>query len=118
MRAVISILIIALVFVAAVLFVAFNSGTSAQPPALVQVNFLGQHQVTVIQLGVVCFLVGMAAVAIFLLMEELVLRSRIGALKRKMEAMRKEINALRNLPLAAEILGKDIEDVEEAEEKK
>ncbi len=118
MRAVISIVIIALAFVAAVLFVAFNSGAPGQPPVTITVNFLGQHQVTVIQLGAVCFLVGMAAVAIFLLMEEVALRSRIGAQKRKLESMRKEINALRNLPLAAEILAKDIEDTEEAGEKK
>ncbi len=113
MRVVISIIVLVAAFVAAVFFVAFNTGATDT----ITVQFLGTHTVTALQLGGLCFMVGVLAVGIFLVMEEIALRLKIGRLNREIKSLRKEINALRNLPIAAEILAKDIEELE-AEEKK
>jgi len=63
--------------------------------------------------GLISFGFGVFSVILFALAEELMLRGRIRKLKKEKEAMRREINALRNLPLAAEILTKDTEEGEE-----
>jgi uncharacterized integral membrane protein len=61
----------------------------------------------------ISFAFGVFSVVLFALAEEIRLRARARRLRREIEAMRKEINALRNLPLASEILTKDVEEAEE-----
>ncbi len=101
-----------------VIFAGFNSGNPLAnppvPPIVVDVKFFGEYKIPIVLLGLIAFGLGAATLFLITIIEEIALRSRIHRLKKDMEAMRKEINALRNLPLAAEILTKDIEKSEGA----
>jgi len=99
-------IIVGVVFIAGILFAAFNSGT---PPPMATVRFFGVHEVSVVLFGFICFGIGLLSIILFTLADEINLRAKLRKLRREKEKMQKEINALRNLPLASEILTKDSE---------
>ncbi|MBN2380114.1 LapA family protein [candidate division WOR-3 bacterium] len=103
-------IIVGVVFILGISFAAFNSGS---PPPMATVRFFGQHDVSVVLFGFICFASGIVSIILFTIADELRLRAKIRKLRREQEKMRKEINALRNLPLASEILTKDIEEKRE-----
>jgi uncharacterized integral membrane protein len=110
---VILVIIVGIVFVLGVLFAAFNSGN---PPPTASVNFFGKtYEIAVSLFGFICFGIGIASVVLFALVDEISLRTRIRRLKRETQTLRKEINALRNLPLASEILTRETEDLDTRE---
>ncbi|MBD3286863.1 DUF1049 domain-containing protein [candidate division WOR-3 bacterium] len=99
-------IIVGAVFLAGIFFAAFNSGT---PPPMATVRFFGVHEVSVVLLGFICFGIGLVSMILFTIADEINLRAKIRRLRGQKEKMQKEINALRNLPLASEILTKDTE---------
>jgi len=103
---VVMIIIVALVFIAGVLFAAFNSGN---PSPMLKVRFFTEFEVSVALFGLICFGIGVVSIILFTLADEINLRSRIRKLRKEQEKMRKELNALRNLPLASEILTRETE---------
>ncbi|NLI98067.1 LapA family protein [bacterium] len=119
MRILLWILVLLAAAVMIVIFAGFNSGNPlANPPVaplIVNVKFFGDLKIPIVLLGLISFGIGAATFLLITIIEEVALRSRIHRLKKNIESMRKEINALRNLPLAAEILTKDIEKKEEGE---
>lgn len=106
---IVMIIIVGVVFVAGVLFAAFNSGN---PPPMVTVRFFASFEVSVALFGFICFGIGLVSIILFTLADEIGLRAQIRKLRREQGKMRKEINALRNLPLASEILTRDAEEKE------
>lgn len=106
-------IIVAAVFLGVGAFALFNSGLGGGEVPMVTFQFFGEHQVALSLFALACFVAGVFIVGLFALSEEIILRGRIRRLERKLEAMKKELNALRNLPLAAEILTRDAEDEEE-----
>ncbi|MEO0128617.1 MAG: LapA family protein [candidate division WOR-3 bacterium] len=70
----------------------------------VEVNIFGQ-QFTNIALSMVCFysfVAGMIFVLVFALADEIVLRNTMNKLKKENNNIKKELDALRNLPLEEE----------------
>ncbi len=70
----------------------------------VDLDIFGQ-KVFGISLSVVCFyafMAGMVFVLIFALVDEIVLRSHLRKLRKENKNLRKELNALRNLPFEEE----------------
>lgn len=102
-------IIVVVVFVVAGLFALFNY------PIQTDVQIFGHtiQGVSVALLGLISFGFGVFSIVLFALAGEIRLRARARRLQREIEAMRKEINALRNLPLASEILAREAEAAEE-----
>ncbi|MCX7994798.1 MAG: lipopolysaccharide assembly protein LapA domain-containing protein [candidate division WOR-3 bacterium] len=70
----------------------------------VDINMFG-HQVTNLALSMVCFysfVAGMVFVLVFALADEIILRSAMNKLKKENMNIKKELDALRNLPLEEE----------------
>jgi len=85
---------IIIVAIFAVVFMIINSQTK------VDVNFFGQRT-TDISLSMVClyaFAAGMFIILIFALVDEIVLRSNLYRINRENKNLKKELDALRNLP--------------------
>lgn len=102
-------IIVVLVVVVIGLFALFNHGIQTDV-------LIFKHKIEGVSLalvGLISFAFGVFSVVLFALAEEIRLRARARRLRKEIEAMRKEINALRNLPLASEILAKDVEEAEE-----
>jgi predicted membrane metal-binding protein len=102
-------IIVVIVFLAAGLFALFNHGIQTD----VQIFKQTIEGVSVALVGLICFGFGVFSILLFSLAEEIRLRSRARRLQREIDSMRKEVNALRNLPLAPEILARKVEDAEE-----
>ncbi|MEO0136654.1 MAG: lipopolysaccharide assembly protein LapA domain-containing protein [candidate division WOR-3 bacterium] len=70
----------------------------------VNINIFGQHYSN-IALSMVCFysfVAGMIFILVFALADEIVLRNAINKLKKENENIKKELDALRNLPFEEE----------------
>ena len=107
MKVVLAIIVI-LVVAAVGLFAIFNHSIQTD----VQIFKQTIEGVSLALVALVSFGFGLFSVILFALADEISLRTRIRKLKKEQEAMRKEINALRNLPLAADILTREPEEEE------
>jgi uncharacterized integral membrane protein len=108
MKVVLWIIVVVVVLVIG-FFAIFNHGIQTD----VQIFKHRIEDVSLALVVLISFAFGVLSIVLFALAEEIRLRTRARRLRKEIESMRKEINALRNLPLASEILAKDVEEAEE-----
>ncbi len=108
MKVVLGIIVIAVVVVVGI-FAGYNYNTYTT------VNMIGStwENVSLALIVFIGFVFGLFSVIIFAIVEGIALRSRISRFRKETEALKKEINALRNLPLASDILEKQTSESEE-----